>query len=87
MRQPPEFFGDQDLPLLYIAKRLNEAKGLEKLLDDAEVDYLIETDTYMGGFLFKRALTGAFFYVSDAQNEKARGAMRAAGYNPYDPGE
>ncbi len=35
MRQPPEFFGEQDLELLYIAKKLDDAIRLEAVLDEA----------------------------------------------------
>jgi len=52
MRQNADFFGDVDLVLLFIASRLKEAKALEAVLDQAGVDYLIETDTYRGGFIF-----------------------------------
>jgi hypothetical protein len=87
MRREPEFFGDQELVLLYIAKRLKEAQALEAVFDQAGIDYLVEPDTYRGGFIFVTERVGAFFYASDGETQKARDAMSAAGYKPYLPGE
>lgn len=83
MRQPFEFFGDIDLDLLYIAGRLKEAQRLEGVLDAAGIDYLIETDTYRGGFIFVSERVGAFFYSREEDSERARSAMRGAGFKPY----
>jgi hypothetical protein len=76
MRQEPEFFGDAELDLVFVARRLRDALKLEGLLTAAGVDYAVETDTYLGGFLFKRELTGAFFYVGSPNAEKAREILR-----------
>lgn len=83
MRQPFEFFGDIDLDLLFIAGRLKEAQRLEGVLDAAGIDYLIETDTYRGGFIFVSERVGAFFYSREEDAEEARAAMRVAGFKPY----
>lgn len=85
MRQEESFFGQQELALLYIAKRLKEAQSLEIVLDAAGVDYLVEADTYRGGFIFISERVGAFFYTDDASTPRAREAMAAAGYRPFDP--
>jgi hypothetical protein len=85
MRREEAFFGEQELALLYIVKRVSEGQRLEAALDAAELDYLIEIDTYMGGFLFRRELQGAFFYVTPADQERGRAAITAAGFKPYIP--
>jgi hypothetical protein len=79
-----EFFGDRDLALVYIAKKLDEALALEKLLTEASVDYLVEPDTYSGGFLFRSPRVGAFFYVAPESEESTRQLMSAGGYRPYE---
>ena len=84
MRQPPEFFGELDLDLIYIAKKLDDAKRLEELLDEAGVDYLVEPDTYKGGIIFQSERIGAFFYVAPEHTEQARKTLSEAGYKPYD---
>lgn len=84
MRQNEEFFGEQELVLIYIAKRLREAKKIEGMFDAAELEYLVEPDSYRGGVLFVRELIGAFFYVADAQAEAARSCLRAASIKPYE---
>jgi hypothetical protein len=84
MRRDAEFFGEPELDLLYMAKRLREALRIEKLLTEAEIDYLVETGTYTGGFLMKRDLTGAFFYVAPADLGRAREILLANRYRPYE---
>ncbi len=83
MRQNVDFFGGVDLVLLFIAGRLKEAKALEAVLDQTGVNYLIETDTYRGGFIFVSERIGAFFYCREEDAEAARTALQAAGYKPY----
>jgi hypothetical protein len=84
MRRDPEFFGEVELALLYMARRLPDALRLEKLLEANKVDYLIETGTYTGGMLIRRDLTGAFFYVGPSAIDSARELLVASGYKPYD---
>ena len=85
MRQEPEHFGDQDLTLIYIAKRLKEAQALEALLTQSTIDYLVEPDRYLGGTLFRRELVGAFFYITPEDEEQARRQMSAGGFKPWEP--
>lgn len=82
MRKEPEFFHEQDVELVYIAKRLSEAQALEALFTSANVDYLVEADQYFGGLLFQRVRTGAFFYVLPGAAEAARQLMETHGYRP-----
>jgi len=85
VRREPDFFGDVDLALIYVAKRLKEALRLEKFLTEAGVDYLVETDTYSGGVLFKSERVGAFFYVAPGTEEQVRTVMSGGGFRPYEP--
>jgi prenyltransferase beta subunit len=84
MRREPEFFGEIELDLVYMARRLRDALRLERLLTDAAIDYLVETGTYAGGLLMKRDLTGAFFYVAPADLERARDLLVTNRYRPYE---
>ena len=83
MLRTEEFFGDQDLVLVYIAKRLKEAKRLEAALTAAELEYLIETDTYRGGFIFVSERVGAFFYVQPDDAARCHETMKQSGFRPY----
>jgi hypothetical protein len=83
MRQQPEFFGETELDLVYMARRLREALKLEEWLTEAGVDYAVETGPYTGGLLFKRELAGAFFYVLPADVEKARAVLIQNRLKPY----
>ena len=84
MRQEPEFFGDTELSLLYIAKKLKDALKLEELLTGYSLDYLVETDTYRGGMIFVSERVGAFLYVSPESLEEAQGVLLKNGYKPYE---
>ena len=84
MRREPEFFGDQDLTLIYIAKRLRDALALEKLLTEAGFDYLVEVDRYYGGIIFRGERAGAFFYVRPGAAEATREFMRRNRYRPHE---
>lgn len=82
-RRDPEFFGDRELDLLYIAKRLRDALKLEDALTGAGVDYAVQTDTYHGGIIFRAQRTGAFFYVDPGSLEAARTVVGECGLRPY----
>jgi hypothetical protein len=83
MRREPDFFGDVELELLFMARRLRDALKVEELLTQSGLDYVVETDTYLGGFLFKRELTGAFFYVLPPDIDRAREVVRGNRMKPY----
>ncbi len=85
MRREPDFFGDRDLDLVYIAKRLKEALKLEDLFTRSGIDYLVEPDRYRGGFLFVSERVGAFFYVAPETVESAHAVMVENRYKPYQP--
>ena len=82
MRQESSFFDGHEPALLYIAKRLKDAKALEDCLTSQGVDYGVETDEYEGGVLFRRMRVGAFFYVRPADRERAAGIMLERGFAP-----
>ncbi len=84
MRRDPDFFGDRELVLVYMARRLKHALALEKVLDGAGLDYAVETDSYLGGLLFPTARTGAFFYVLPESESAARQLIVGHGFKPYD---
>ena len=86
MRQEPAFFGDRELNLIYIAKRLRDALRLEKTLTEGGVDYAVETDTYRGGIIFATERVGAFFYVEDANVGAAHEIMQRNGFRPWQAG-
>lgn len=82
MRQDAEFFGEAELPLLYMASRLRDALKVEEVLNAAGVDYLLETGKYISGFLMRRELTGAFFYVTEADVQRAREVLLQNRFKP-----
>jgi hypothetical protein len=84
MRQEPDFFGETELSLLYIAKKLREALALEEVLTAANIEYLVEPDTYRGGIIFASERVGAFFYVDPNHLPQAQEVLRANRYRPYE---
>lgn len=80
MKRDPDFFDDQELELIYIAKRLKEALRLEAALTESAVDYAVEPDKYRGGVLFQTERVGAFFYVLPEAVQSAHEVMRRHGF-------
>lgn len=84
MRRDPGYFGDEELSLLYIAKKLREAIALEETLSKFNIEYLVEPDTYRGGIIFASERIGAFFYVAPQHLESAQAVLREHRYKPYE---
>jgi hypothetical protein len=84
VRRDPEFFGDAELDLIYIAKKLKDALRVEELFTDSGVDYLVETETYTGGVMFRTERVGAFFYIAPGAREAVAPILAGDGFEPYD---
>ena len=84
MKREPEHFGDQELNLVYVARKLKDARRLEEVLNGAGVEYLVEADRYWSGMIFRRERVGAFFYVVPGVEASAREILRRAGFQPFD---
>ena len=84
MLREPEFFGDQELVLIYVAKRFREARAVEAALNEGNVDYTVSPEHYTGGVFFTSRRVGAFFYVSPASEPQARTWLMTHGFLPTD---
>lgn len=82
MRQDPAFFGEEELDLIYIGKKLKQALRLEEALTAEGIDFAVEVDYYSGGVIFRSARAGAFFYVRPSDRVRALAAVRALGFDP-----
>lgn len=80
MRREADFFGDREMDLVYIAKKLEEALRLESAFTESGVDYAVETDRYSGGVIFRSERVGAFFYVLPETLDQARQVMQDNGF-------
>ena len=85
MKQDASFFEGKEAILIYIAKRLGDAKSLESVLTAAGLDYGVEADQYTGGVIFRSHRIGAFFYVLPEALAAARYVMESNGYRPHPP--
>jgi len=83
MRRESDFFGNQALVLVYVARRLKEALALEKVLDAAGLDYLVDPAPYQSGILFRAQRVGAFFYVAPELEGRSRAVLIEHGFRPY----
>lgn len=83
-RAEPFFEGSEPV-LIYIARRLKEALAVEEALNAQGLDYLVEPDRYVGGFLFRSERVGAFFYVHSDSADRGKAVLRESGYKPYTP--
>ncbi len=84
VRKEPEFFGERELALIYVARKLKEALALESVLTAAGIDYLVEPDVYTGGVILRSERVGAFFYVAPEGAEAARLVLTGHGYHPHE---
>jgi len=84
MRREGDYFGEQELVLVYIAKKLKHALAIEAFLTAAGVDYVVEPDKYSGGVIFRSERVGAFFYVLPGAVELATRLLADNGFKPYE---
>ena len=84
MRREPDFFGEQELNLVYMARRLKESVAVEKVMDNGDLDYAVEPAYYQSGLLFRSTKIGAYFYVLPEEEDRARSLLTDKGYKPYD---
>jgi hypothetical protein len=85
MRREADFFGDLELVLVFVARRLKHALAVERVLDAAGLDYAVETGHYYSGILFPMERVGAYFYVAPEWESRARAALAEGGFRPYEP--
>lgn len=83
MRQEPEFFKEQEIQLIYIAKKLADALAVEELLTANDVDYVVQVSEYSGGVIFRSLRAGAFFYVDGERVAYARQLLERNGRRPH----
>jgi hypothetical protein len=83
MRREVEYFGDQELVLIYMARRLKHALAAEQVLTDNGVDYHLETGPYLSGLLFRTSKVGVFFYSTAENQEHARALLTEHGFKLY----
>ena len=79
-RREPEDFEGIEPTLVYVARKLRHARRVEELLTDAGIDYVVETDTFGTGFIFRTERVGAFFYVPPADERRASAAIAVEGF-------
>jgi hypothetical protein len=84
MRRESDFFGEKELELIYMARRLKHSLAVEKIFDQSGLDYYLETGQYQSGLLFPFARVGVFFYTTPEDAEPARQLLRDNGYKVYD---
>ncbi len=82
MLREREFFGENEMVLIYMAKRLREARTVEEVLNSGAVDYTVIPEEYRGGVFFSSRRIGAFFYVLPQSEPQARTLLLAAGFIP-----
>jgi hypothetical protein len=82
MKKEADYFEGGEARLIFIAKKLKHAVRLEEILNEAGVDYGVETDEYHGGVIFRRSRVGAFFYVLPEALDRATSVMAENGFEP-----
>jgi hypothetical protein len=83
MRQEPEFFKEQEIELIYIAKKLADALAVEELLTASGIDYVVQASEYYAGVIFQSLRAGAFFYVDGESVQQAKQLLEQNGRRPH----
>jgi hypothetical protein len=83
MRRESDFFENQELVLIHMARRLKHALAIERIFTDGGVDYYLETGPYQSGLLFRTTKVGVFFYSRQQDAELARSLLLENGYKAY----
>ena len=78
MRRDEDFFGDDELHVIHVSRRLAVARRVEAALTDAGLDYVVRADTYPATVLFviPTERVGAYFYVRAGDAQRARELLR-----------
>jgi hypothetical protein len=84
MRREPEFFKEEEIELIYIAKKLADALAVEELFTSFDVDYVVQTSEYYSGMIFQKLRTGAFFYVDREWVKYTRQLLEQNGRKAYE---
>jgi len=82
MKKEAEDFGEAEMSLIHVARKLKEALRVEEVLTGAGLDYVVEPDEYSVGTIFRRRRIGAFFYVAVHDGPSARELLRREGLTP-----
>ena len=74
-------FGDKDISRVYLAGRLAEAKRVEEVLTNNNIDYAVEVEPYVATFavLSFGEYGAAAFYVLSGQANFCRQVLAEAG--------
>jgi hypothetical protein len=83
MRREPDADPDQELVLVFIARRLKAARIVETRFDADSMDYVVIPTPYSTGLLFRSQRVGAFFYVIPDLAERARSLVAECGFDPF----
>lgn len=84
-RRESEFFGEKELVLVYMARRLKHALAIEAIFHEFGLDYFLETGHYESGLLFRTTRVGVFFYIAPEETARARELLVAHGYGDFEP--
>ena len=79
-RREPEHFEAVEPVLVYVARKLRHAVRVEELLTGAGIDYAVEADTFVAGFIFRTQRVGAYFYVAPEDEERAARVLDGEGF-------
>jgi hypothetical protein len=90
LRRDPDAFGEAALALLFIAGNIHEARSAEGELTKSGIDYCLQTEEFIQGFLASTR-TGVGFYVLQSEASVARHVLEkadlASGLVDPEPGE
>ena len=82
MRRDPEWFGEREMELIQLSRKLKEALKVEAILTDAGIEYTLEVDSYKGTMflVIPTERKGVFFYVPTEDAASVRDLLAGSGF-------
>jgi hypothetical protein len=77
---------EDDLELVFIAAKLQEARTVEAILEESAIEYEVRVEQYKSGVVFASVRAGAFFYVLPEAAPACREVLRQRGYRVHEAG-
>jgi len=78
-RVDPDALEHHNLEQIFIAAKLAEAQRVEDVLTLEGIQYVVNVEKFVSGFLSLRPRNGAVFYVASAQADYCRSRLVDAG--------
>ena len=76
-----EEFSDRQPELVYIASNVVDAEHIESVLQEYQIDFAMNIETFVKQSLLGGTYPGVFFYVAQSDAQRSREGLQARGFS------